>query len=145
MEGQNQRNRVLQNEIKLVEEKIEEINELENTKRQLIARTRVIEQLQINRPEIVRRFNEVVVVIPEGLYLTSIKEKENIWILNGHAQSNARVSSLMRKLEESPLFFNPLLEVIKTSNTPTGLYALEFTINTEIPTTEEDEDEKKRR
>lgn len=112
IDAQEGRNNLLKQEIKQVEEKIKEISELENKKEQLISRMRIIEQLQSNRPEVVHLFDEVAKTVPEGLYITSLKQKDKIVTITGVAQSNARVSAFMRGLEASPWFDEPKLDVI---------------------------------
>lgn len=111
--NQQSRNDYLKKEIAVVEQRIKEIKELDNKKQQLIARMRIIEQLQLNRPEIVHRFDELVNVIPEGLYLTSLVQKGKQITMQGAAQSNARVSAFMRGLDGSGWYTSPGLEIIK--------------------------------
>jgi type IV pilus assembly protein PilN len=111
---QDSRNNILNQEIKIVEGKIKEIKALEKQKEQLIARMKVIEQLQSNRPEVVHLFDELAKVIPEGLYITEIKQKGRQVTIMGKAQSNARVSAFMRRLEASDWFTTPRLDVIST-------------------------------
>lgn len=113
--NQNSRNDYVKREIKVVEAKIAEISELEKQKEQLISRMRVIEQLQSNRPEIVHVFEEIAKLAPDGLYLVKLTQAGRNVTLEGVAQSNARVSSFMRALEESPWFTKPQLEVIQSS------------------------------
>lgn len=113
IDNQIERNNYLKSEIALVERKIVEINELEKSKQQLIARMRVIEELQQNRPEIVRRFDALARIVPNGLHLKSLSQKGSVLTFNGQAQSNARVSSFMRRLDAAELFSSPKLKVIK--------------------------------
>lgn len=114
IEYQNSRNEFLKGEIRKVDEKIKEIKDLEKKKEQLISRMRVIEQLQGNRPEVVHVFDEIARVVPEGLYISSIKQAGRVITIQGSAQSNARVSALMRSLEASDWFASPSLSVIST-------------------------------
>lgn len=111
---QASRNAYLKAEISKVDAKIKEISELESKKEQLISRMRVIERLQSNRPEVVHMFDELVRIVPEGLYIQSIEQKESDLTIKGQAQSNARVSAFMRSLEESAWFQAPALTVIST-------------------------------
>jgi type IV pilus assembly protein PilN len=117
---QDSRNAYLKGEIKKVEAKIKEINELESKKEQLISRMRIIERLQSNRPEVVHLFDELVRLVPEGMYLENIEQKGNNLTVKGQAQSNARVSAFMRALEESAWFDAPQLSVISTKKAGTG-------------------------
>ncbi len=111
---QNSRNSYLQGEIKLVEAKIREIEELEREKQRLISKINVIESLQKNRPEVVYLFSELVETIPDGIRFSSVKQANRTVTIEGTAQSNARISSLMRNLEKSDWFRNPDLNVIQT-------------------------------
>lgn len=121
------RNQMLEKEIKIVEGRIKEIRDLERQKEQLIARMRVIEQLQSNRPEIVHLFDELAKLVPEGLYITELKQNGKNITIEGKAQSNARVSALMRRLEASAWFSDPKLNVISTENKD-GQATREFTL-----------------
>lgn len=113
IDDQNQRNKFLQDEIAKVEEKIAEIRTLETKKQQLLARMDIIQQLQTRRPEIVHIFDELVMAMPSGMYLTSISQSGKVIIIEGAAQSNARISALMRNLDSSAWFNDPKLEVIE--------------------------------
>jgi len=111
---QDSRNEYLRKHIKEVEKQIAEINELASKKDRLLARMEIIQQLQRNRPEIVRLFDELVRVIPDGVYLTSLKQQNTNLIMTGIAQSNARVSALMRNIDQSEWLTNPQLDVIQS-------------------------------
>lgn len=115
IDAQEERNNLLKREIAQVESKIKEISELERKKEQLVARMRVIEELQSNRPEVVHLFDEIARIVPEGLYLISIVQKDRMVTIRGLAQSNARVSAFMRGLEASPWFDEPKLDVISAN------------------------------
>lgn len=116
IQNQESRNSYLQTQIKDVESKIKEIDNLERQRQQLLARMRVIEQLQGNRSEIVYMVEELAKAVPEGLYLNSVKQAGRTLTIQGVAQSNARVSSLMRNLDASPRFENPVLEIIQADS-----------------------------
>jgi type IV pilus assembly protein PilN len=116
IDNQISRNNVLKNEIRLVEAKIEEIKNLEKQKEQLLARMRVIEELQSNRPAVVHLLDEIAKIIPDGMYIEKLEQKGNKITIEGTAQSNARVSAFMRALEESPWLSKPSLEVINTKS-----------------------------
>lgn len=111
--NQQARNKFLEDQIVLLDKKIEEIKRLEREKERLLARMRAIEQLQGNRPLIVRLFDEIVSGLPEGMSLTKVQQKGNIVTLSGIAQSNARVSSFMRSLDNSEWVKNPELDIIQ--------------------------------
>lgn len=111
---QQARNSFLEGEIRRLDRQIEEINELEKTKKRLLARIRIIQTLQASRPEIVHLFDELVRTLPEGVYLTEVNQKGASVNMRGIAQSNARVSSYMWNIENSEWIANPNLEVIET-------------------------------
>jgi type IV pilus assembly protein PilN len=114
IEYQESRNNFLRAEIRTVEASIKEIEELDRQREQLISRMRVIESLQQNRPESVYLFDELARLIPEGLFIETLTQQERNLVINGRAQSNARVSAFMRALDASPRFASPTLDVIST-------------------------------
>ena len=119
--GQEQRNERLRTEITTLDKEIEKINNLEQQKQKFIARMQIIEKLQRSRPEIVHVFDEVVRTIPDGTYLTSVKQTDKKLKLDGVAQSSTRVSSFMRSIDSSQWLRNPELEVVETKpNQPLG-------------------------
>ena len=97
-----------------MEKQIAEIDELAAKKERLLARMEIIQQLQRNRPEIVRLFDELVRVMPDGVYLSSLKQQNTNLVMTGIAQSNARVSALMRNIDQSEWLTNPVLDVIQS-------------------------------
>tara|TARA_R110002073_G_scaffold36754_3_gene106859 strand:- start:177 stop:746 length:570 start_codon:yes stop_codon:yes gene_type:complete len=115
IEVQNTRIAFIEKNIAAVDKKIEEIKQLEKEKERLLSRMRAIEQLQGNRPLIVRLFDEIVASLPDGVTVSDISQKGGSVTINGLAQSNARVSSFMRKLESSDWLTNPNLKVIRES------------------------------
>lgn len=140
IDGQDARNRYLQDQIKLVEKQIAEIEELDKKKANLLARKEVIEQLQSSRSQMVHLFDELVRTIPEGVRLNSIKQAGQVLTLEGFAQSNARVSSYMRNLEASGWMTNPDLTVIETKGEDKGLpnmFSLRVTLKNPSSTEEE--------
>lgn len=131
IEVEDSRLKYIEEKIADVDKKIEEIQELEKEKESLLSRMRAIEQLQGNRPLIVRLFDELVENLPEGVSVTSIKQKASIVTIEGLAQSNARVSSFMRNLEKSEWLTKPDLKVIQESDVggdkPVNSFTLTFT------------------
>jgi type IV pilus assembly protein PilN len=117
IESQEHRNQQLRVEIKTLDKQIEEINNLEVAKQKFIARMEIIEKLQRSRPEIVHVFDEIVRTLPEGVYLTGVKQTDKRLKFDGVAQSSTRVSSFMRNLDGSQWLRNPELEVVQTSKT----------------------------
>jgi type IV pilus assembly protein PilN len=112
--GQQARNERLRMEIKRLDKEIEEINSLEASKQRFIARMEIIERLQRSRPEIVHVFDEIVHTLPDGTYLTSVKQTDKHVRFDGVAQSSTRVSAFMRNIDSSEWLKNPELEVVET-------------------------------
>ena len=139
---QNMRNQFLETQIARLDEKIKEIEDLEREKERLLARMRAIEQLQTNRPLIVRLFDELVNSLPEGVSVTKVDQQGKNITINGVAQSNARVSSFMRNLESSEWLESPKLDIIQ-AETAEGLRISNFTLrfNQVVPQAEGEEDE----
>ncbi|HEX7043226.1 MAG TPA: PilN domain-containing protein [Burkholderiales bacterium] len=113
VETQNKRNEFLKQQIAKVEEQIKEVAELKKRRQDLIARMNVIQQLQADRTRVVHVFDDLVRRVPEGVQLTTLKQSGGkTMALTGVAQSNARVSALMRNLAASDWFADPQLGVI---------------------------------
>jgi type IV pilus assembly protein PilN len=108
-------NNLLKGEIAKLDAQIADIQDLEIRKRRLVARMQIIEKLQRKRPEIVHLFDELVRTVPEGVYLTQIKETGNKLEIRGVAQSSTRVSSYMRNIDSSVWMDNPQLQVVETA------------------------------
>src|ERR1700690_3754403 len=120
IDAQEQRNERLRAQIKVLDKQIEEINDLEAQKQKFISRMQIIEKLQRSRPEVVHLFDELVKIMPDGTYLTSVKETGNKLKFEGVAQSSTRVSSLMRNIADSQWMRNPDLEVVQTKSDTVG-------------------------
>jgi type IV pilus assembly protein PilN len=120
IDSQEQRNERLRSEIKVLDKQIEQINDLESQKQRFISRMQIIEKLQRSRPEVVHLFDEMVKAMPDGTYLTSIKETGTKIKLEGVAQSSTRVSTLMRNVAASQWLRNPELEVVDTAKDGAG-------------------------
>jgi type IV pilus assembly protein PilN len=95
-------NAYLQQEIKALDKKIEEIEELDKRRSQLLTRKEIIEQLQSNRSQMVHLFDEMVKTIPDGARLATMKQAGDTLTLEGGAESNSRVASYMRNIDNSP-------------------------------------------
>ena len=124
---QKGRNGFLKKEIAQMDNKIKEIQGLEKTKAKLLARINIIQELQSSRPEIVHLFDELVTRTPEGSYLTEVTQKGKAVLINGRAQSNARVSSYMRNVDASSWLGSPSLQVIENKD-KTGTGFSHFTL-----------------
>jgi type IV pilus assembly protein PilN len=119
---QQARNQFLDEQISQLNRQIKEIQTLEETKANLLARMNIIQQLQQSRPEVVRLFDELVNAMPEGVFLTRMEQTGRSVVLEGRAQSNARVSAFMRSVEGSAWIGNPRLLLIENKDrTGTGL------------------------
>jgi type IV pilus assembly protein PilN len=112
--NQSGRNAILTHEIAELDKQIEEIKGLENQRERLIARMKVIGELQRSRPEVVHLFDEIVKAVPEGIHLTEVKQTGNHIELQGMAQSSTRVSTLMRNIDASDWLSDPGLDVVQT-------------------------------
>lgn len=121
IDGQNERNSFLEQQIAEVERQNEEIKELNRTKSRLLARKEVIEKLQADRSQMVHLFDSLVRTIPDGVVLMSIKQDDKLLTLEGRSQSNARVSTYMRNLEGSGWMTAPELSIIEAKGEDKGL------------------------
>lgn len=124
IDKQNKRNAFMKKEIAVLDSKIREIKKLEIEKNKLISRMQVIQDLQSSRPKVVKVFDSLVRVIPDGVHLTKLTRQGGKLILNGIAESNARVSVFMRKLDEHLEFDESNLQVVQK-----GGSVRKFTIN----------------
>ena len=115
IEDQLGRNRFLGEKTVELDKQIEEIKKLREQTAQLLARKKVVESLQANRAEAVHLLDELVRQLPDGVYLKGVKQTGQRVAINGYAQSNARISTLMRNLESSPWLEQAALVEIKTA------------------------------
>jgi type IV pilus assembly protein PilN len=127
IDDQNERNQYLKTEIANLDKQIAEILDLEQRKQRLSSRIQVIEQLERSRPEIVHVFDQIVRTLPDGVYLTGIKQTERRLALKGVAQSSTRVASYMRNLDASEWLTDPSLDILETKGSSEG--GSEFTLN----------------
>ena len=121
-------------EIDKLEKQIEEIRKIREETASLLAKKQVVEGLQSNRSEPVQLLDQLLRQLPEGVYLKSIKQSGPKVNVMGYAQSNARVSTLMRNLGASPYLENPELVEIKAVPAPdkSGSRVNEFNMNISI-------------
>jgi type IV pilus assembly protein PilN len=117
IDAQNRRNELLKAEIAELDKAIEQILALEDQKERMISRMEVIDTLQASRPEVVKLFDQIVSTLPEGVYLTSVKQSGKKIEFNGVAQSSTRVSAFMRNIDSSETLSAPELKVIQTGST----------------------------
>jgi type IV pilus assembly protein PilN len=131
IDTQTEKNNLLKKEIVKLDSQIADIQDLENRKQRLVARMEIIEKLQRSRPEIVHLFDEIVKTVPEGIYLTQIKQTNRKLEIKGVAQSSTRVSTFMRNIDASTWMDNPVLQVVEAAkDSPTG--GSSFTLFTDM-------------
>ena len=138
------RNKFVSDEITKVNDEIKEISELQKVRRSLIERMEVIQDLQGSRPSIVHLFTEIVSTVPNGVYLESLTQVGNNLLVNGEAESNARVSTYMRNLSKSAWLKDPNLSVIEIEDiTVNRISTFTLTVKQTSPnaTGEEDRDD----
>jgi len=129
IDTQDDRNRFLKGEIVKLDKDIAEINSLKDQIQALLARKQVIETLQADRAQTVRLLDQLVQQTPDGVYLRSVVQKGLRVNVVGYAQSNARVSTLMRNIESSPWLEKPELVEVKATTTPDKRRVSEFNMN----------------
>jgi len=115
IQHQNARNQYLKDNIKVLDEQVAEIRELQKKRNQLLDRMRVIQELQGNRPIIVRVLDQLVRTVPDGVFYTNLQTKGKTISIRGIAESNNRVSSLMRRLDASEWLANPNLDSVRAA------------------------------
>ncbi|QLI81963.1 PilN domain-containing protein [Chitinibacter fontanus] len=131
IESQNERNEFLAAENAKLDKEIAEIEKLKAEKQALLDRKQIVERLQSNRTEVVHLLDQLTRQVPEGVYLKDVKQTDDLLVLNGFAQSNARVSTLMRNLNDSPIFEQPLLIEAKAASVGNQRLS-DFTLNIKV-------------
>ena len=140
IDHQNSRNQILSTEITQLDVALKEIQDLENTKQQLLSRMEVIQSLQQRRPQVVHLFDEIVRTVPEGIYLREIKQTGQAITIKGVAESNGRVSAYMRNIDGSDWMSTPKLKVIETKKGTLRSSNFELTTSQSTPKGTEEED-----
>ncbi|RCX32931.1 PilN domain-containing protein [Thioalbus denitrificans] len=120
IDDQEARNNYLNQEIAILDKKIKEIQELEKEKARLLAHMKIIQELQANRPVVVHLFDEMVKTIPEGVFYNNLERRGTTLTMRGVAESNTRVSALMRNTEASDWVTSPKLNIIETKRAETA-------------------------
>jgi type IV pilus assembly protein PilN len=128
---QNERNQYLKTHIAALDKQVAEIKELQTRRNQLIDRMKVIGDLQGTRPLIVRIFDEIVRTLPDGVYFRGMERTGQQITIRGTAESNNRVSSLMRRLDASEWFSEPTLKGVK-ANPGFGEQANDFDLTVKV-------------
>ena len=126
---QDRRNQYLKDETAKLDKQIEEIKKLREETDALLARKTVVENLQTTRSDAVHLLDQMLRILPDGIYIKSLKQSGNKINMVGSAQSNARVSTLMRAIEDSPWLELPTLVEIHASSGSGGVRENEFTLN----------------
>jgi type IV pilus assembly protein PilN len=140
IQHQKDRNAYLQTNIDALNKQVEEIRELQRKRTQLLDRMKVIQELQGNRPIIVRILDQLVRTVPDGIFYTNVSAKDQVITIKGIAESNNRVSSLMRRLDASDWFKDPNLEGVR-AEPEFGDQATRFdmTVRLQLPSAGEEE------
>ncbi|MGZ8257525.1 MAG: PilN domain-containing protein [Gallionella sp.] len=128
---QEGRNNYLKQEIVILDKQIEEIKKLREETNALLTRKNVVERLQSTRTDVVHLLDQMLRILPDGVYIKSLKQTGNKITMVGYAQSNARVSTLMRAIEDSPWLDTPALVEIKAASVNNGRlseYTLTFNL-----------------
>ncbi len=125
---QERRNQYLKEEIAVLDKQIEEIKKLREQTAALLSRKMVVEGLQSTHSDVVHLLDQMLRILPEGVYWKTLKQTGNKIDLVGYAQSNARISTLMRAIEDSPRLESPILVVIQAT-TADKMRMNEFTLN----------------
>lgn len=128
IEYQERRNTYLKQEIAVLDKQIEEIKKLREQTQSLLARKNVVENLQSTRSDVVHLLDQMLRILPDGVYIKSVKQSGYKIALVGYAQSNARISTLMRSVEDSPWLDSPTLVEIHAANVGGGRVS-EFSLN----------------
>lgn len=127
---QERRNAYLNKEIVVLDKQIDEIKKLREQTKSLLARKTVVENLQSTRGDVVHLMDQMLRILPDGVYLRSLKQTGNKISLVGYAQSNARVSTLMRAIDDSPWLETPtLIEIHATTQGSARLSEFSLTFN----------------
>jgi type IV pilus assembly protein PilN len=133
---QEGRNAYLNKEIVILDKQIDEIKKLREQTKSLLARKTVVENLQSTRSDVVHLMDQMLRILPDGVYLKSLKQTGNKISLLGYAQSNARVSTLMRSIQDSPWLNTPtLIEIhaITVSGARMSEFSLNFNLTKQAP------------
>jgi type IV pilus assembly protein PilN len=131
IDSQRDRNKYLQDQIVILDKQIDEIKKLREQTQAMLERKKVVESLQSNRTEAVRLLDQLIRQLPEGIYLKSVKQTNDLINVVGYASSNARVSTLMRNFQASPWLEQPTLVEIKAVKSG-NMTLSEFNVNVKL-------------
>ena len=132
--NQESRNQLLKDNIAKLDEEIKEVENLEQKKKDFLARKQKIEELQNERYVAAMMLNDLNTLLPDGAYLTKIESKESkekggivTYELVGNALSDSKVATFMRSLPSTGVFQTPSLNLITTKGS-----AQEFKLNVKL-------------
>lgn len=137
LESQLAKNKFLKTEIAKVDKEIEEIQRLKEQTKALLDRKQIVETLQSNRTEAVHLLDQLARQLPDGVFLKSVKQNDDKINLQGYAQSNARIATLMRNLDASPWLGNSELvetKAVQLNNLRVNEFSLNVQLKREVPT-----------
>ena len=141
IQSQKDRNAYLTSNIETLNKQVEEIRDLQRKRTQLLDRMKVIQELQGNRPIIVRILDQLVRTVPDGVFYTELLAREQLITIKGIAESNNRVSSLMRRLNASDWFAQPNLEGVRAApNFGEQATTFNMTVMLRLPETENEDE-----
>lgn len=139
---QESRNNYIENAMRDLEEQIAEIEDLRERREELLSRMQVIQDLQGQRPVIVRAFDELVRAVPDGLFLQEIEKSGDTLSITGMAESNSRISSFMRNFERSDWFSEPnLTNVSAADQRRAGFSQFNMSVEQVVPGADDEEAE----
>lgn len=133
---QERRNVYLKQEIAVLDKQIDEIRKLREQTQSLLVRKDAVEKLQSDRSDVVHLLDQMLRILPDGIYLKTLKQTDNRISLAGYAQSNARISTLMRAIEDSPWLDSPVLVEIRASSAA-GARVSEFSLTFNLTKTQQ--------
>ena len=140
IQNQKERNNYLAGNIESLNKQVEEIRDMQRKRTQLLDRMKVIQELQGNRPIIVRILDQLVRTVPDGVFYTDLKSSEQKITIVGIAESNNRVSSLMRRLNASDWFGEPNLEGVRAEpNFGEQATTFNMTVQLQLPSAGDEE------
>ncbi|CAB1274232.1 PilN domain-containing protein [Candidatus Nitrosacidococcus tergens] len=128
--NQNQRNNYLQEEINKSTKVMGEVNKLDKEKEKILTYIEIIQQLQVSRPLTVQIFSNIAQSLPDGMYLESMERKSHTITLTGLAESDSKISTFIRHLDDSSLFEKTQLKGVEKIKKDQAIIYKQFTLDT---------------
>lgn len=142
LENQTARNDYLKSEISKLDIKIKEVSDLKRQRQELVERMELIQNLQGNRPVIVRVFDGITRSVPDDLYLDEIKKTGNAMSIKGYSEANSQIAELMRNFDTAEWFTKPVLIDVSASKDPANPYSeFSMTVQEVTPKVEGEEED----